>query len=150
MTRGHLRQNWPTLLRPAHLVDDTGRVAGFECEPLDRELARELAPALRHALLRSLPGAAIVCVLARLGAVPAPQTWTRARAQPLTARDHGLYGDPRHHRRLDLDLWMEQRAGMQLASHAAHRRPSGAIAVDAFFTPVVRADCFCTRPAVGA
>lgn len=183
MTMGYLRQNWPTLLRPTHPVDGTDRIAQFVCEPLDCDFAHELALALRHALLHSVPGAAIVRMRARLDGTPAPDRWSSDLALALsqvaiadcdgdrqvtieaaagtTVRawslvDAGLSlidGQPVlcvARGQLTLELWIERRAGMRLASQTTHRLPAGVVAVDAFFTPVLRADCFCTQPTVGA
>ena len=52
--------------------------------------------------------------------------------------------------RLVLDLWVERGYGMRLSGRGGGNLPPDAVAVDAFFGPVLRADYFVDRPAVGA
>ena len=52
--------------------------------------------------------------------------------------------------RLVLELWLESGCGMRIGSKRAHvDLPDGAVAVDAFFGPVRRADYFTMRSHVG-
>jgi DNA-directed RNA polymerase subunit alpha len=181
---GHLRQNWPTLLRPARLESDNPeRVARFVCEPLEHDFADELGKSLRHALLHSLPGTAIVGVRARLDGIEPPWSWLNTLALNLshlalgdcdaaktisigvpagtimrasTLASAGLrVVDPAQQlcivgRRLVLDLWIERGYGMRLSASPSAGLPADVTAVDAFFGPVLRADCFTERPSVGA
>jgi DNA-directed RNA polymerase subunit alpha len=76
MRHGHLRQNWSTLLRPGQLEGgDPSWLARFVCEPLERGFGDELGALLRHTLLHSVRGVAVVGVRARLDDGLPPVVW---------------------------------------------------------------------------
>jgi len=71
--------NGTPLLRSCRLnvLDESARHARFVCEPLERGFGDLLGRSLRHALLNTIPCAAVVGARARCGGIEASRFWMR-------------------------------------------------------------------------